>query len=80
MPKIGDTLKFTTIWTMPTLSLSERLSRTADWAARTAAAHLPARIRYWTFIQVGSEAMAPDAIVPDAKFMDLLKNAKGGPA
>lgn len=62
------------------MTLAERLSRTTDWAARTAASKLPARIRYWTFIQVGSEAMTPGTIVPDAKFMDLLKNAKGGPA
>jgi hypothetical protein len=72
-------MKFATIWTLPTLTLHERLSRTVDWAARTAAAKLPARVRYWTFIQVGSKAMPDNAIVPEVLFMDLLKNAEGGP-
>ncbi len=72
-------MKFTTIWTLPAATLGEKLRRTADWAAMTAAAKLPARIRYWTFIQVGSKAMAPNDIVPEVRFMDLLKNAEGGP-
>ena len=72
-------MKLTTIWTLPAMSLGERIRRTADLAAQTAASKLPARIRYWTFIQVGSKAMPADAIVPDVLFMDLLKNAEGGP-
>jgi hypothetical protein len=72
-------MRFTTIWTLPTLTLGERLYRTVDLAAMTAARHLPQRIRYWTYIQVGSEAMDPHQTVPDAKFMDLLKNVPGGP-
>ena len=72
-------MKLTTIWTIRAMSLGERLRRTADLAAMTAAAKLPARVRYWTFIQVGSKAMSPNAIVPEVRFMDLLKNAEGGP-
>lgn len=72
-------MKLTTIWTLPTLTLEERLRRTADLAAMTAAANLPKRVRYWTFIQVGSKAMDKNAIVPEVLFMDLLKNAEGGP-
>ena len=79
MPKIGDKLKLTTIWTIPACSLGERLRRTVDLAAMNAASTLPKRVRYWTFIQVGSKAMGPNDIVPDVKFMDLLKNAEGGP-
>ncbi|MDQ5862438.1 MAG: hypothetical protein M3536_09270 [Actinomycetota bacterium] len=72
-------MKLTTIWTIPACSLGERLRRTVDLAAMTAARLLPARVRYWTFIQVGSKAMAPNDIVPEVRFMDLLKNADGGP-
>jgi hypothetical protein len=72
-------MKLTTIWTIPACSLAERLRRTVDLAAMTAATKLPARVRYWTFIQVGSKAMDKNAIVPEVLFMDLLKNAEGGP-
>jgi hypothetical protein len=72
-------MKLTTIWTAPAMTIGERLRRTADLAAMTAAAKLPARVRYWTFIQVGSKAMPSNAIVPEVLFMDLLKNAEGGP-
>lgn len=68
-------MKLTTIWTLPAMPLKERLNRTAEWAAQTAASKLPTRIRYWTFIQVGSEAMSPNDIVPEVKFMDLLERA-----
>lgn len=72
-------MKLTTIWTLPTLSFRERLLRTEDWANRKTATLIPARVRYWVFIQVGSKAMDKNAIVPDALFMDLLKNAEGAP-
>lgn len=72
-------MTLTTIWTIPAITLGERFRRTIDLAAMTAAAKLPARIRYWTFIQVGCDAMDANTVVPDARFMDLLKNAKGGP-
>jgi hypothetical protein len=72
-------MKLKTIWTIPAMSISERAARTIDLAAMTAAAHLPSRVRYWTFIQVGTKAMPDDAIIPSVLFMDLLKNAEGGP-
>lgn len=72
-------MKLTTIWTLPAMTLAERVRRTVDLGAQTVAAHLPARIRYWTYIQVGSDAIHPDEIVPDVKFMDLLSRAPGGP-
>jgi len=71
-------MKLATIWTLPAMSLTERLARTVDLAAFTAAAKLPARVRYWTFIQVGTKAMPDDAIIPSVLFMDLLENAEGG--
>jgi hypothetical protein len=72
-------MRITTIWTLPAMSVGERIRRTADLAAQAAASKLPARVRYWAFIQVGSKAMPANAIVPDVLFMDLLKNAEGGP-
>jgi len=79
MPTMGDTLKLITIWTIPAMTIGERFSRTIDLAAMASAAKLPARIRYWAFIQVGSKAMDKNAIVPEVLFTDLLKNAEGGP-
>jgi hypothetical protein len=61
------------------MTLGERIRRTIDLVAMKAAAKLPARVRYWTFIQVGSNAMPTNAVVPEITFMDLLKNAEGGP-
>lgn len=72
-------MTLTTIWTIPAMSIGERCSRTVDWAAMKTAANLPARVRYWTFIQVGTKAMPDDAIIPSVRFMDLLQNAEGGP-
>ena len=72
-------MKLLTIWTIPAMSLSERMRRTVDTAAFTAARLLPKRVRYWEFIQVGSRAMRPEDIVPEAKFVDLLERAEGGP-
>lgn len=72
-------MKLTTIWTIPAMSLAERLRRSGDWAAMTAAAKLPKRVRYWAFIQVGSKAIAPDEVVPEVSFVDVLERAEGGP-
>ena len=72
-------MKLTTIWTLRYLPLTERLTRTRQWFAMTAAHHIPKPIKYWAFIQVGSKAMSPNDIVPEVRFMDLLKNAEGGP-
>lgn len=72
-------MKLTTIWTIPAMTLAERLRRTADWAAFTLAARLPKRVRYWAFIQVGGKAIEPHEIVPEVKFTDVLARAEGGP-
>lgn len=72
-------MRLTTIWTIPAMTIAERFRRTADLAAQTVAAKLPKRIRYWTFIQTGSAAMTETEVVPEARFMDLLKRVDGGP-
>lgn len=72
-------MKLATIWTIPAMTLAERLRRTGDSLAFTVAAHLPKRVRYWTFIQVGGQAMKPGETVSEARFMDLLERAEGSP-
>lgn len=71
-------MRLTTIWTIPAMSMRERLRRTADWAAFEAAAHLPQRVRYWAFIQVGGKAVG-DRVVTEVSFTDVLNQADGGP-
>lgn len=72
-------MRLKTIWTIPAMTLAERFHRTGEWAAQKTAKALPARVRYWAFVQVGAKAMPDDAIVPEARFMDLLERAEGGP-
>lgn len=40
-------MRFWTIWTIPAMTLRERLSRTREWANREVAHRLPKRLRYW---------------------------------
>lgn len=43
-------MKLTTIWSLPAMSLIERLRRTREALAMSVAARLPVRIRYWVAI------------------------------
>ncbi|PRA13332.1 hypothetical protein CQ010_01410 [Arthrobacter sp. MYb211] len=72
-------MKLTSIWTMRGYSLRERFHNTGDWTVRFIAQHLPKRIRYWVFIQVGMRAMPREEIVHRARFVDLVERAEGGP-
>ncbi len=72
-------MKLSTIWTTPAMSIRERIRRTIDWAALTIATRMPKRIRYWAFIVAGNQAMPEDAVIPEARFMDLLGRVDGGP-
>lgn len=72
-------MKLATIWTIPAMTLGERVRRTADWAAFTTARFLPKRVRFWAFVQVGGRAVPENAAVPEVKFMDVLANAEGAP-
>jgi hypothetical protein len=53
-------VKLTTIWTMPAMSLRERMRRSADWADLTIAARLPKRVRYWAFVLAALDAAKPE--------------------
>lgn len=68
-------MKLTTIWTMPTLSLRERLSRTAEAAWRGAARRLPRRLAYWSLIDSGVRHMEADEVVPEVPFTVILERA-----
>lgn len=65
-------MRLRTIWTMPTLTLRERLSRTGEWFWTTLAAALPRKLRYWVAIQeIGRATMDADN-VPAATVTHIL--------
>lgn len=63
-----------TIWTMPAMTLMERLRRTREWAAMEIAAHLPLRIRYWTTMQELARATTDSSNIPATPLEDILRN------
>lgn len=65
-------MKFWTIWTLPSLSLRERINRTVEWGWRTAAHHLPRPLAYWSFIDSGARLIGPGEVVPEARYTELL--------
>lgn len=75
-------MKLTTIWTMPAMTLRERLRRTADAADMAIAARLPKRVRYWAVVLVGAKVTTTtlrDREVPGVLFMEILEHADGQP-
>lgn len=67
-------MKFWTIWTMPAMSLAERLRRTRDWLAMEIGARLPLRIRYWvTMMEIG-RATTTSPNIPATPLDEILKN------
>jgi len=72
-------MKLTTIWTLPAMTLAERVHRTRDLANMKIAHRLPKRVKYWAYIQSGSSAMLPHEVVGEQTFMDLLKRLEGEP-
>lgn len=71
-------MRLRTILTLPAAPPSEKVHLLADWAAQKVAATLPARVRYWAFIQSGVEGIG-DRVVTETLFMDVLKDVPGGP-
>lgn len=75
-------MRFRTIWTVPAMSLRERLRRTADWCDSTVAYHLPKRVKYWAVVHVGAHVTTqvdPNLVVPDVRLMEVLELAEGKP-
>ena len=67
-------MRFKTIWTIPAMTLAERLRRTRDWAAWKIAAALPLNIRYWVVIQMVGKATMDSPNVPATTLTDILRN------
>lgn len=75
-------MKLTTIWTIPAMSLRERLRRTADAADMAIAARLPKRVKYWAVVLVGAKVTTStlrDRAVPGVLYMEILEHAEGHP-
>lgn len=68
-------MKFTTIWTIPAMSLRERLRRTWDeWFLRGLAHRLPRRVAYWSFIDTGSRYLGGGSeIVTEVPYTEVLE-------
>ena len=66
-------MKFKTIWTLPAMTIRERLSRTLEWFWLFVASHLPERLAYWSYICQGVKYMEDNEEVPDVRYTDLLR-------
>jgi hypothetical protein len=71
-------MKLTTIWTLPAMTLRERLARTNDALTLALAHRLPRRLAYWSFIDTGVRHIEGNEVVPDVRYTDLLKRAGVG--
>lgn len=69
-------MRLSTIWTMPGMTMRERLDRTGEWYAMKIAAALPQNVRYWAFIQITADAIPDNAVVPAVTLGELLSNAR----
>jgi hypothetical protein len=69
-------MRLKTIWTLPGMTVRNRVKETADAAARTIAHRLPKRIKFWAFVLVGTAAMNDQDVVPEVRFADLLDRAE----
>lgn len=68
-------MRFTTIWTLPSLPLGERILRTRDWAAQEVGRRLPVRVRYWVTLQEMAKAtMNNDGPIMGTPMDDIIKN------
>ena len=66
-------MRFTTIWTIPAMSLRERFARTGELAIRWLAHRLPRRLAYWSFIDAGAWYIRTNEIVPEVAYTVILE-------
>jgi hypothetical protein len=66
-------MRLTTIWTLPSMTLAERLRRSVDAAAMELASRLPLRIRYWATMQEIARATRNSPNVPATPLDQILK-------
>lgn len=65
-------MRLRTIWTLPRMSLRERVSRTEELFWMKAAAHLPERLAYWSYIHQGVKHFEGNELVPEVRYMTVL--------
>lgn len=71
-------MRLTTIWTIPAMTLRERLNRTGEWALRGIAYRIPQRLAYHVLIDQGARYTHrhKSAVIPKVRYMDVLKDAE----
>ena len=69
-------MRFWTSWTIPAMTVRERLRRTRDWAAMTVASKIPVRIKYWAAVQQIAAAswVDPKKVVPEMDTEYIMRN------
>lgn len=67
-------MRFWTIWTIPAMSLKERLLRTREWLAMTVAGKLPLRVRYWCAVREIARATTSSPNVLATPCDEILKS------
>ena len=66
-------MRLTTIWTIPAMSLRERLHRTwFEWALPGIAHRLPRKLAYWSYIDTGVRYIG-DEVVTDVRYTTILE-------
>lgn len=76
-------MRLSTIWSLPSMTMAERFSRSIDWAALTTAEKMPSRIKYWavmlTLGKITSTGPFVQTPIMTITLEDVLKNIEGGP-
>lgn len=69
-------MRLSTIWSIPAMTMAERMRRTRDWGFQEVAARLPVRLKYFVTMQALARATSklPNANVPAIPLDDILKN------
>ena len=72
-------MRLATIWTIPAMSVTERLRRTRDAATLWTAHRLPRRLAYWSLIDTGARHMRahPTAVMPQIRYDEVLRDFEG---
>lgn len=66
-------MRFTTIWTLRSMTLKERLLRTRDCFAMYVGRKLPLRVRFWCSMQMIGKAVATSPEIPATSLEHILK-------
>ncbi|AXQ62115.1 hypothetical protein SEA_SKYSAND_82 [Gordonia phage Skysand] len=69
-------MKLTTIWTIPAMTLRERIRRTDEAFWRWLAHRLPRKLAYWSLIDSGVRNIRSDEVVPAVPFVTVLQRAE----